>query len=233
MACTEMNAEAMNEWRETMPIDVSKLEPVGEFGSKAWCEACAAGGVQLLEEANLPADIEWGFTEDYTHPPERLLEGGREKAAYYIMVKDGKVSGGDGAPEECKALPGFHVAIRWALICNQSASLYGREGQRRRTADQQVMYREIEEYVGRPDPLGLAGRAKAVWPPEVGAALGAGAEEGGGLHNIAATLQSPSPEFANLPTTEIGVPNFEAMTDEQKRSFLGLCAVEVQARGTP
>lgn len=49
-----------------MPIDVSKLGPVGKFGSKAWCEACAAGGVQLLEEANLPADIEWGFSEDYT-----------------------------------------------------------------------------------------------------------------------------------------------------------------------
>ena len=70
-----------------MPIDVSKLKPVGEFGSKAWCEACAAGGAQLLEEANLPADIEWGFSEDYTHPPARLLEGGREKAAYCIMVK--------------------------------------------------------------------------------------------------------------------------------------------------
>ena len=49
-----------------MPIDVSKLKEVGEFGSKAWCEACAAGGVQLLEEANLPADLEWGFSEDYT-----------------------------------------------------------------------------------------------------------------------------------------------------------------------
>ena len=35
MVCTEMNAEAMNVWGEAMPIDVSKLEPVGEFGSKA------------------------------------------------------------------------------------------------------------------------------------------------------------------------------------------------------
>ena len=210
-----------------MPIDVSKLKEVGEFGSKAWCEACAAGGVQMLEEANLPADLEWGFSEDYTHPPARLLEGGREKAAYYIMVKDGKVSGGDGAPDECKALPGFHIAIQWASICNQSRTKYGREGQRQRSEEERVMFAAIEEYVGRPNPLGLGGGPKAVWPREIGAALGAGAEEGGGLHNIAATLQVPSPEFADLPTTEMGVPDFGAMTDEQKKFFLKLCAVDV------
>ena len=210
-----------------MPIDVSKLKEVGEFGSKAWCEACAAGGVQMLEEANLPADLEWGFSEDYTHPPARLLEGGREKAAYYIMVKDGKVSGGDGAPDECKALPGFHIAIQWASICNQSRTKYGREGQRQRSEEERVMFAAIEEYVGRPNPLGLGGGPKAVWRREIGAALGAGAEEGGGLHNIAATLQAPSPEFADLPTTEMGVPDFGAMTDEQKKFFLKLCAVDV------
>ncbi len=88
------------------------------------------------------------------------------------------------------------------------------------------MFSEIEEYVGRPNPLGLGGGPKAVWPREVGAALGAGAEEGGGLHNIAAILQSPSPEFADLPTTDMGVPNFSAMTDEQKKFFLKRCAVD-------
>ena len=80
-------------------INVAELEPVGEFGSKAWCEACARYGVQLLEDGDLPADIEWGFSEIYTHPPARLLEGGREMSAYYIMVKDGRITGGDGAPE--------------------------------------------------------------------------------------------------------------------------------------
>ena len=210
-----------------MPVDVDELTPVGEFGSKAWCEACARYGIQLLEEANLPADTAWGFSEIYTHPPARLLEGGREMSAYYMMVKDGQVSGGDGAPEECRALPGFHVAINWAAICNQSASLYGREGQRQRSAEEKVMYQEIEEYVGRPNPLNIASRGKAVWPSAVGAALGAGAEEGGGLHNIAATLQSPSPEFSDLPTTELGVPVFSAMTDEQKRFFLTLCGAEI------
>ena len=208
-------------------LDVAALKPVGEFGSKAWCEACARYGAQLLEDSDLPADIEWGFSEIYAYPPARLLEGGREMSAYYIMVKNGVVSGGDGAPEECRALPGFHVKIPWAAICNQSGSLYGREGQRRRSADERVMYREIEQYVGRPDPLGLGIRGKAVWPPAVGAALGKGAEQGGGLHNIAARLQSPSPEFAELPTTELGVPVFSKMTEAQKQMFLGLCAAQV------
>ncbi|MCY3837281.1 MAG: hypothetical protein OXH09_01270 [Gammaproteobacteria bacterium] len=210
-----------------MGVDVADLEAVGEFGSKAWCEACGRYGVQLLEEGDLPADTAWGFSEIYTHPPARLLEGGRQMSAYYLMVKDGRVSGGDGAPEECRALPGFHVAINWAAICNQSRSLYGREGQRQRSAEEKVMYQEIEDYVGRPNPLNMAPRAKAVWPPAVGATLGAGSEEGGGLHNIAATLQAPSPEFADLPTTELGVPVFSAMTDEQKRFFLALCGAEL------
>ena len=207
-------------------VNVAELKPVGEFGSKAWCEACAKYGVQLLEEGDLRVDTEWGFSEIYTYPPERLLAGGREMAAYYMMVKDGKVTGGDGAPEECRALPGFHVKIQWAAICNQSGSKYGREGQRQRSADEKAMFAEIEEYVGRPNPLGLGGRAPAVWPPAVGAALGKGGEEGGGLHNIAATLQSPSPEFADLPTSDMGVPVFSKMTEEQKKTFLALCAVE-------
>ena len=204
---------------------MAELKPVGEFGSKAWCEACGKYGVQLLQEADLPADLQWGFSETYTHPPARLLTGGRELAAYFIMVKDGEVTAGDGAPEECRALPGFHVRLQWAAICNQSRAKYGRAGQRQRSAEEKVLYAAIEEYVGRPNPLGLGGGPKAVWPPEIGAALGKGAEEGGGLHNIAASLQSPSPEFADLPTTELGVPVFTAMTEAQKKSFLALCGV--------
>ena len=208
-------------------IDVSALTPVGEFGSREWCEACAVYGVRLLEDGDLPADTAWGFSEIYSHPPARLLGDGREQAAYYMMVKDGKVSGGDGAPAECLALPGFHVKIPWAAICNQSRAKYGREGQRQRSAEEQVMYAAIEAHVGRPDPLSLGGRRKAVWPPAVGTALGKGAEEGGGLHNIAASLQAPSPEFADLPTTALGVPVFERMTEQQKKTFLALCGVAV------
>jgi len=205
---------------------MSDLKPVGEFGSLAWCEACAEAGVAILKDADLPSDLEWGFSEIYTHPPERLLAGGREMSAYYIMVKDGKVTGGDGAPEECRALPGFHIKIQWASICNQSASHYGKEGQQRRSADEKVMFQAIEDHVGRPNPLGLGGGPKAVWPKEVGLALGKGSEEGGGLHNIAASMQMPSPEFADLPKTEMGVPNFSEMTEDQKAFFLKLLALE-------
>ena len=208
-------------------INVSELKPVGEFGSKAWCEACAAYGVKLLEEGDLPADIAWGFSEIYTHPPARLLADERPLAAYFIMVKDGVISGGDGAPAECRALPGFHVELQWAAICNQSGSKYGREGQRQRSLDEQEMYKAIEEYVGRPNPLEFKKREQAVWPPAVGAALGKGSEEGGGLHNIAATLQAPSPEFADFPTTELGVPVFSSMSDEQKKTFLKMLAVKI------
>ncbi len=36
---------------------MSDIEPVGEFGSREWCEACAEWSVKQLEEANLPADM--------------------------------------------------------------------------------------------------------------------------------------------------------------------------------
>lgn len=207
-------------------INVNELKPVGEFGSKAWCELVAAYGVQLLGNADLPSHLEWGFTENYTHPPQRLIVNGRTLSGYFIMVKGGEISGGDGIPPECLELPGFHVEIQWASICNQSRSLYGREGQQRRSADERVMFQSIAEYTGKENPLGLKrGGSPAVWPKEIASALGKGSEQGGGLHNIAATLQAPSPEFAELPVTEMGVPNFAAMSKDQKEFFLKLCAV--------
>lgn len=209
-------------------INVEELRPIGEFGSKTWCETVAGYGAQLLREADLPKDLEWGFTENYTRPPERLLDGERKIAAYFIMVQAGNVSSGDGLNENCLSLPGFHVEIQWASICNQSGSLYGRDGQRRRSEHEQIMFREIAQYVGSPNPLGLKrGNKPAVWPREIAEALSQGSEEGGGLHNIAARLQSPSPEFADLPTTDMGVPNFSAMTIGQKKFFLELCGVKV------
>ena len=205
---------------------MEKIQPIGEFGSLEWGLACVEGGIKLLEAGDLEPGLEWGFSEIYTYPPDRLLEGGRTQAGYFMMVKEGKISGGDGVIDECLALPGFHVRIPWAAICNQSGSMYGRAGQQRRSADERVMYEAIAKYVGRPNPLGLGGGPKAVWPQSIGAALGKGSEEGGGLHNIAAQLQIPSPEFADLPTTELGVPQFENMTEEQKEYFLDLLHVE-------
>ena len=201
---------------------MSDVKPVGEFGSKEWCEACAAAGVKMLEEAKLPADMAWGFSEIYTHPPERLLADGRDMSAYYFMVKDGSVTGGDGAPEACLALPGFHVKIQWAAICKQSQSFYGREGQKQRSAEEKILFQELEDHVGRPNPLDLGDWSNSYWPPEIVAALSKGSEEGGGLHNIAAGLQMSSPEFDDLPATELGVPIFSKMIEAQKTRFLKL-----------
>ena len=57
-------------------------------------------------------------------------------------------------------------------------------------------------------------------------ALGEGAEEGNGLHNIAATLQTSSPEYSDLPVTALRVPIFSEMTEEQKKSFVTLCGID-------
>lgn len=218
-------------------IDMSTLKPVGEFGSRAWGEACAACSIAILEAANLAEDINWAFTEDYTHPPARLMDAGRTHAGYFIMVKDGKVTAGDGIPAEALELPGFHVQIPWAYLCHQSGALYGREGQRQRSAEEQVLMAGIVEYVGNPNPfnypINAAGRASGMldpvgpWPAAVGAALGEGGEDGNGLHNIAATSQSDSPEFANLPVTDMRVPDWGRMDDDQRVGFLRLCGVEV------
>ena len=165
------------------------------------------------------------------------MEGGRTHSGYYLMVKEGKVTGGDGILEEARTIPGFHAKVPWAAICNQSAALYGREGMRQRGVDQQALFAAIGEYVGRENPFGLdinkEGKPSVMldpvgpWPSEVGAALGEGAEEGNGLHNIAATLQTDSPEYADLPVTALRVPIFAEMTDQQRADFVRLCGIEM------
>ena len=218
-------------------IDMSTIKPVGEFGSKAWGEACVECAIKMLEAANLPSSINWAFSEDYTHPPARLMEVGRTHAGYYLMVKNGVVSGGDSILEEARSIPGFHAKLPWASICNQSAALYGREGGQQRSAEEQVLFAAIEAYVGRENPLGLEinkeGKPSLMldpvgpWPPEVGRALGEGGEEGNGLHNIAATLQTDSPEYADLPVSDLRVPIFAEMTDAQKAEFVRICGIQM------
>ena len=89
------------------------------------------------------------------------------------------------------------------------------------------MYDAIEKYVGRPNPVGRGGGPEIYWPDEVSGPLMEGSEDGNGLHNIAATLQTDSPEFADLPVKNMRVPIFDDMTDEQKRFFLELCEIEL------
>ena len=205
-------------------IDVRGLKPVGEFGSREWCEACASYGAKILESGEMPLDLCWGFSEVYTCPPERLISPEWPQSGYYFMVENGVVSGGAEIPEECLATPGFHVSIRWAFVCNQSRSLYGMAGQKQRGIEEAQLTQQMSEYVGYEPDLG--GISEAFWPTPVVSALTVGVEEGSGLHNIAATLQSPSPEFAELPTTELGVPDFSKMSTEQKNSFIDLCQID-------
>lgn len=204
---------------------MADLEPIGEFGSPEWCEACGKAGAQMLRDAKLPADTEWGFSETYLYPPERMLAGGRGISAFYFMVKDGVCSGGDGAPEACLALDGFHISAVWRSICNQSRAIYNSEGQKQRGADEGVMYKDIIEYVGRKDLWqGKGGSAKSMnWPPVIGAAVTVGQ----GFHNVAASMQMPSPEYDGLPVTELLVPVFSEMTEDQKKHFLQLLNIEL------
>lgn len=192
-----------------------------EFGSTEWCEFCGNLGVQMIKN-NVPdlAGIEWGFSEIYTHAPQRIL-GGRTMSAYHFMVKDGEATGGVDAPEECRELPGFHVEIPWGAIAHASSFFYGRQGQAERSADEGVLFKAIQEAVGKPNPLGLK-RMRPYWHPEIARALGKGAEEGGGLHNETAKRLIHSPEVANLPQTKWGVPIWTDMSEQQREEFLKL-----------
>ncbi len=205
-------------------IDMTTLRPVGEFGSRDWCEACASFGVEILKASDLPKDLSWGFSEIYTAPPARLVSDEWPVSGYHFMVHEGHVSGGGNVPKECLALPGFHVKMRWAYICHQSRTKYGFAGQKQRSAEEAVLKEEMANYLGFEPDLGAID--DPVWPKPIIAALSVGVEEGAGLHNIAACLQAPSPEFNDLPTTEMGVPAFSRMTDAQKNHFLVLCATE-------
>jgi len=212
-----------------------------EFGSLEWCQFAAELGVRLLKEANLDlSKYEWGFSEEYTHIPERLLAG-RDKSAYYFMITGGKVSGGASLPDECLALPGFHVSIEWALIAHASSFLYDLAGQAKRGADAAVLNADLEAAIGQgpkkaPEKTAEKKEPRCpvcgspdhdrehcpVWPPGIGEALSVDSEKGGGLHNLTAKRLRRSRELDDLPETESAVPIFTKMTDEQKARFIKL-----------
>ena len=208
-------------------IDISSLKKEGEFGSKEWGEACAAAAVKIDKAADLPSDFEWAFTERYTLPPDRLMKDGRTQSGYYIMVRNGEITGGDGEPEEALAIPGFHIRARWAALCNQSGAFYGADGKLKRDQDELVMRESIERYLGYEDPYGEMQPSERYFPETVRGPLMAGSEEGNGLHNIAACMQTPSPEFADYPVTELLVPIFDDMSEEQKKSFIKLLGIDI------
>ena len=205
-------------------VDMSTINPVGEFGSKSWCQACAEYGMKILDASNISSNLSWGFSEIYTFPPDRLVSPNRPQSGYHFMVSNGQVSGGDSVPEYCLAIPGFHAKLRWAYICNQSGSKYGSKGQKQRGLEESELKSQIDQYLGKDSDMGAV--PNPVWPDPIIKAMREGAENGAGLHNIAATLQNPSPEFADMPSSELGVPSFSQMTKQQKSDFLDLCGIE-------
>jgi len=210
-----------------------------EFGSIEWVQFAAGLGVALFEQSGLDLSrYEWGFSEEYTHIPERLLAG-RDKAGYHLMIHNGKVSGGTALPDECLALPGFHVSIDWALIAHSSYFPFNVEGHRQRASDHAALradlkaagvpfewtgpgYGEGTEVTGeKRQPRCPACRSPDhdrqncfVWPPGIGEVLAENKDTSKRLRR--------SPELEGLPETGWGVPVFSQMTDVQKARFIAL-----------
>ena len=152
--------------------------------------------------------------------------GDREIAGYYFMIKDGKISGGAGVPQECLDVPGFHVRVEWGLIAHPSSFFYGREGSKQRGIGAAQLRSDLEAAgKGRPKINPNARKTNydgPTWPPGIGEALSVDMETGGGLHNFTALHLKPSPEVKDLPQTQWGVPILTEMTDEQKEGFYKL-----------
>jgi hypothetical protein len=206
-----------------------------EFGTLEWCRSAAALGVRLFEESDLDlGKYNWGFSEEYTHTPTRLMDG-RDKAGYHLMIHNGKVSGGASIPKECLSLPGFHVAVPWAMIAHSSYFPFNTEGAQERGAAQAALrsdlvaagvepnwhelYRQAGE-TGKPrcPVCGSSGHDRPdclVWPSGVGEVLAANTSK-------EAKWLRLSPELEGLPETVWGVPIFPKMTDEQKAHFIKL-----------
>ena len=189
-----------------------------EFGSLEWCKFAAETGVKLIKQANLDLDkYEWGFSEEYTHVPQRLLAG-REIVGWHFLIQNGKVSGGASLPDECLKLPGFHARVEWAKIAHASSFIYDLKGQAKRGNDEKILENDLMS-VGKGNKSNTF-RSKPVWPPGIGEALVG--IDGEGLHNITARRLMLSPEVKDLPQTEYGVPILTKMTDEEKERFYKL-----------
>lgn len=216
------------------------VEERWEYGSAEFCQFAGELGARLITEANLDlSKYEWGFNAIYSNIPDRL-RAGRDEVSWHFMISDGKVSGGAGIPDACRALPGFQLVAPWAAIAHASSLVYGKEGVRAREGDLAVFWAELAELdpslnesqkaheaVGERAPR--CGACKSpdheyadcrVWPPGIGEALSVDEENGGGLHNIQAKHMKPSPELAGLPMSKWGLPLMSKMTDKQKAHFL-------------
>lgn len=206
-----------------------------EFGCLKWCEFASQLGVELITAANLDlGKYEWGFSEEYKQTPQRLMDG-REVAGYHLMIHDGKVTGGPFIPDECLALPGFHVAVEWALIAHSSYLPFNTIGNQERGEAQVKLRRALKEVGIGDGKWALESRLKGneaqpicracgseeherkncpVWPVGVGESLGSNPD------NRWRLLRSA--ELEGLPESEWGVPVFSEMDEAQKARFIAL-----------
>lgn len=191
-----------------------------EFGSVEWCRFAAQTGVELLEKARLDREkLEWGFSEEYTCLPARLLDG-RDRAVWHFMIRAGNITGGASLPEQCLALPGFHVVAPWPLIAVASSVQYDLAGQNRRFAEEAEMWKELAAAGRLPKERSVA--RPAVWPREIALALSPNSGGIGGLHNLTAVRIKRSPELEGFPFTDMGVPDLSRMSVQQKQEFYRL-----------
>jgi hypothetical protein len=234
--------------REERTGQIRQLASVGhieklEFGCLAWCEFASLLGIKLISEADLDlARFNWGFSEEYKQTPQRLMDG-RDRAGYHLMVKNGEVGGGPFIPDECLELPGFHVAVEWALIAHSSYLPFNTVGQAERGKAQIRLRRELaaigigdgrwalEASVTRnsdkepaaPEACRACGATDhqralcPVWPPGIGESLAANADSKNGKWRL-----KRSPELEGFPESDWGVPILQDMDEEQRARFIGL-----------
>jgi len=211
-----------------------------EYASIEWCQFAAGEAVRLLKKANIdPGKYIWGFSEEYTHTPERLMAG-REKAGFQVIIKDGEIRGGNSVTEECLALPGYHVSVDWGFVAHGAATIYDEHYTQKGLTDdiiklaadlraagygpkkstKQVPEKPAEKKEPRCSICGSPEHDSEncpVWPPGIREAF-----SDGGLHNLTASRIKRSPELDDLPETEYGVAVFSKMNDEQKERFIKL-----------
>jgi len=225
--------------------DPNKQVARWEFGSVEWVEYAAELGVSLLGQSGLDLNkFVWAFSEEYTHIPERL-SAGRDKAGYHLMIRNGRVNGGITLPEECLALPGFHVAIDWALIAHSSYFPFNVEGRQERVADHAALRSDLETAgvpfvwnrpgYARKEIHGAAADESTKNPSSLCLACGSsdheraecpvwppGIGEALGENKDNTKRLRRSPELEGFPETTWGVPVFAEMSDDQKARFIEL-----------
>ena len=138
-------------------------------------------------------------------------------------------------PDECLALPGFHVSAPWAMIAHSSYFPFNIEGSKERQAAHATLRADLraagidpnwhrlhERTAEKREPrCSICGSPDhdrqdcPVWPPGIGEVLSANTgKESKWLRR--------SPELEGLPETAWGVPIFTKMTPEQKAHFIRL-----------